>query len=262
MSIQEAKRRYPIGTKFSPAHLDAGTCIITNTNFEIVGNGDIYALTNEGDKSGFDEKYGESWSRLVYEKCTNKWAKIIELGKPFKFEVVYCKTKEEWDFVLSKIGNPALLNDKNFQAYPEVVICFKSNPDDRVGCYGSKSYHDRDGNRTITFEEWCIEFGNTFGDDMPEYVECFQVWNGTSKSVVGKIYKTSEKNDFSCHTFRDIWEGVVTSRFKDYFKPATKEAYEAQFKKVPTEYPVEVKSEPENGLKLLKIKKLEIKFVD
>lgn len=48
--IEEAKKRYPIGTRFIPAHLSESSsyCIVTNDKF-IKNDGGIYALTNENE---------------------------------------------------------------------------------------------------------------------------------------------------------------------------------------------------------------------
>lgn len=261
--IEEAKIRYPIGTKFKPAHLGEGNCIVTNTNFKD-NNGDIFALTDEGTiNASSGAKYGDSWARVVYDSGLKRWAEITESGKKFRCEVVRCKTKEQWDFVLDKIGNPKNLKGSNFRTYSEeLVIAFNSEDTNNIGRYAIRSYDSVNTDRILTFEEWCKEFGHTTSNSMPDYVECTKVWRGSvaGVSVVGKIYKTSEENDFSCHTFQGIWDGDASSSFKDYFKPATKEAYDKQFNKSSTGQAVEVKSE--SGLKFLRTNKLEIKFVD
>lgn len=77
--LAEAKRRYPIGTKFIPAHIsrDDTFCIITNENFE--KNGDnIISFTDDFLKytHGSNSRYGNcSYNRLVYDN--GNWATII-----------------------------------------------------------------------------------------------------------------------------------------------------------------------------------------
>ena len=74
--IKEAQRRYPIGTKFHPAHMskDTNFCIVTNTNFESWGD-EIVAMTDNGEKwTGSTEgRYGNTcFFRNVYSD--GKWA--------------------------------------------------------------------------------------------------------------------------------------------------------------------------------------------
>ena len=87
--LEEAKRRYPIGTKFYPAHSrDAKEynkyCIVVNEDFIINYDGDIVALTNLGgeyiisDCEGFSDCGNTTYSRIVYNE--GNWAEIIELG--------------------------------------------------------------------------------------------------------------------------------------------------------------------------------------
>ena len=101
--IAEAKRRFPIGTKFFPAHLNRDSsgrdyCIVTNhDNIKELG-GSIYACTDEGKTYDFDSKYGNtSYDRILCEISEEKWAEIIE------------ESTEEFkvgDWVTCKIGNP------------------------------------------------------------------------------------------------------------------------------------------------------------
>lgn len=49
-----------------------------------------------------------------------------------------------------------------------------------------------------------------------KYVKCIYIWHGLKRSVVGKIYDTSVKPDFSVHDWKDILTG---NRVKDYFVP-------------------------------------------
>lgn len=74
--IKEAQRRYPIGTKFHPAHMtkDTEICIVTNTNFESWGD-EIVAMTDNGEKwiGSTEERYGNTcFFRNVYSD--GKWA--------------------------------------------------------------------------------------------------------------------------------------------------------------------------------------------
>jgi hypothetical protein len=103
--ITEAKKRYPVGTHFHPAHMPIDTefCIVTNTNFTIDG-GEVYAMTNYSGVWGNsqDEKYGNTnYNRCVY--YDGKWAEIKPNENPLiteakkrypigtKFRVVHAK---------------------------------------------------------------------------------------------------------------------------------------------------------------------------
>ena len=63
-------------------------------------------------------------------------------------------------------------------------------------------------------------------ESIPEYVECILEWYGDKPSVFGKIYKTSIVPDFS----EISWKDLLDNNRSDWFKPSTKEAYDAQFK--------------------------------
>lgn len=80
--LEEAKRRYPVGTKFYPAHLSGEIeedvyCIITDdTEFKFIGDS-IYATVNGNTYFSADQtKYGNtSYNRCLYNN--KKWAEIV-----------------------------------------------------------------------------------------------------------------------------------------------------------------------------------------
>jgi len=77
--IKEAKRRYPIGTKFRPAHLSTGkvTCIVVNHDFVFSGDY-LYVYDNIGNYGSSDKTSGNnSYSRSIFNR--GKWAEVIEL---------------------------------------------------------------------------------------------------------------------------------------------------------------------------------------
>ena len=81
--LEEAKQRYPIGTKFYPAHLSQRKqhCIVTSTNFKI-SDTCVYQVTDSGSlyDNSRNSKYGNTtYNRCVYEN--GKWAEIIEEPK-------------------------------------------------------------------------------------------------------------------------------------------------------------------------------------
>jgi len=79
--LAEAAKRYPIGTKFYPAHANISSryCIVTSEIFIIDDNNVIYATIDETkcwDSSG-DKKYGNTnLNRIVH--INGKWAEICE----------------------------------------------------------------------------------------------------------------------------------------------------------------------------------------
>lgn len=79
--IEEAKKRYPIGTRFIPAHIPNSKdyCIVTNDNFKLNTHG-IYSLTDNGIKFSNDKKYGTTGcNRIIYYE--GKWAEILPSTK-------------------------------------------------------------------------------------------------------------------------------------------------------------------------------------
>jgi len=89
--FDEAKRRYPIGTKFIPAHMDDDTteCIIVTRKFKREDD-KIMALLNDGGTydASINTKYGNTnFYRVVYCESRNKWARIISQGAGGKIEL-------------------------------------------------------------------------------------------------------------------------------------------------------------------------------
>ena len=74
-------------------------------------------------------------------------------------------------------------------------------------------------NKFVPYEEAMKTF-------IPEYVECIVGYIGmiTESAKIGKIYKTSEKPEFSIYK----WDYLFRNH-SHRFKPSTKEAYDAQF---------------------------------
>lgn len=127
--LAECRKRYPVGTKFHPTHVDGKDfCIITNDNFQVNGEY-ILALTDEGRSHTCDdkEKYGCSLNRNVWHE--GKWARIapsepqiIINGYTAKFTKDYvtfgCQEYSK-DFVL-KLHKMLEDNDFEFEYRKEV----------------------------------------------------------------------------------------------------------------------------------------------
>lgn len=87
-NIALAKKMYPIGTKFYPAHIivqHGRYCIVTNDKFSNLNN-DIIALTDEGHPYNSSLKYGgNDYNRLVYHE--GKWAEIVKEEGSSRFKI-------------------------------------------------------------------------------------------------------------------------------------------------------------------------------
>ena len=89
--IEKAKREYPIGTQFYPAHTtqrDDNYCIITTTNFRYDDSGNLIAITLDNKTwSSFTaadfKLHGTiNYERIVWHKANNKWATIKKRVNP------------------------------------------------------------------------------------------------------------------------------------------------------------------------------------
>lgn len=128
--ILEAKKRYPIGTKFHPAHLPATTsyCIVEeNDIFQINSNGNIL-LSN-----GNQEKNGHVFSEIV--RADGIWAKIV---KP-EVNEKYLKVKEEY---LTKLGHKwySLVGYKLQTLKGNIVTIVQHNESGYVVCNDGNDY--------------------------------------------------------------------------------------------------------------------------
>ena len=83
--LRIAREKYPIGTKFIPAHINSKTdyCIVTSNNFEIWGDNSILNRTDTKEFYSKDKKQGNTdFVRLVY--ADGKWAEIISYPEGYK----------------------------------------------------------------------------------------------------------------------------------------------------------------------------------
>lgn len=78
--IEEAKKRYPIGTKFRPAHIgntSGNYCLVSTENFKIENNVIYAKLKNNKVSESFPFEYGDNYlNRVIYYH--GKWAEILE----------------------------------------------------------------------------------------------------------------------------------------------------------------------------------------
>ena len=200
--LEEAKKRYPIGTKFIPAHLTVQEvedfCIVTNTNFSCKGDF-IYSLTDENRTSSSHSEYGNStYERIVYDgRNNNLWAKVIEELKPLpKFtvgnEIVVCGKKEDNGFGWKNqngIYNP--IND---------VANKKDTITDIVWDNNKKEYYYqcKELNTGLLAEHAIslVEESKSLWS-VGEWVECVETNDGLEKGIgweLGKQLKITEVN--------------------------------------------------------------------
>ncbi len=153
-----------------------------------------------------------------------KWYKFVNKSKasPFPENWYLEVTRENIDYIASKrhngLGNTlsgyiySKLNDKTYKNY-WYWDCKLLKGYDKITLEQFKEYVVKD----VTIKE--VE------SEIPEYVECVKSWAGNGqKSTVGKIYDTSIKPYFSNYNWKDVLESST------YFKPSTKEAFDAQNK--------------------------------
>lgn len=84
--LEEAKRRFPIGTKFYPAHLNQKIeyCIVTEDSVFILSNNEITLQVNNS-SFNYDIKYGSTiYNRIIYSK--NCWAEIVSTSVKSEFK--------------------------------------------------------------------------------------------------------------------------------------------------------------------------------
>jgi hypothetical protein len=108
--LAEALRRYPIGTKFKPAHMDEKEdyCIVTNTNFKKLDNSDYVIALNDNSKLWSPEKSNDgntTLNRAVY--AYGKWATIIDDETSVKPEVKKEEKTTESKYVVCIRSSPS-----------------------------------------------------------------------------------------------------------------------------------------------------------
>lgn len=141
-------------------------------------------------------------------------------SKQYDYEVVHCKTQEEWDFVRNKTSKGYSFEWHEALSYSkELALHIDGKGWSRL------SFYKEQNSKIYSFEEWCTKFGYTYKPSTPEYVECIASINGNRDPKVGTIIK-AEKDG----TLKGIclYNSIT---YKNCFRPSTKEAYEAQFKK-------------------------------
>jgi len=93
--LEEAKRRYPVGTKYHIAHLSADgktTAIVRNPNAFFLHDGNVY------ESHGNYGANGHSYDEILYHRNNEKWAEII--SRPEERSSIY------WECIQPSYYNP------------------------------------------------------------------------------------------------------------------------------------------------------------
>lgn len=150
--IEEAKKKYPIGTKFYPAHLmfKDSYCTVTNDNFKVnYGTGvNVIALTKTGRvyPEVSDEEYEQNtYNRNVY--TDGKWADIVE--EPSVKPVV--KPTNNYIDVGFKIGDRVIFGKQD-----SIILGFNKNK----SCCVIQHLDYSGGNCGNGSEYWYDDYGN------------------------------------------------------------------------------------------------------
>lgn len=187
-----ARKNYPVGTRYVPAHVEKGINEVIDTNY----HGDSMCVYVKS------KHIEESWNESL---CHNgKWAEIISLpevkdeipvdkveSKEYEYEVVHCKTQEELEFV-SKILNKHTW----FHTYQnETAVAFKAI-DDMFSGFTSVDNWESQKSLIISFEEWCKRFNHVFPVKSKEL---------TSDDLIeGEYYYDYDLNDVFIYKSIDI----------------------------------------------------------
>jgi uncharacterized protein YukJ len=218
-NIALAKKMYPIGTKFYPAHIISNTteyCIVTNDMFSDSRDG-IMSLTDEERFYDSSSKYGNSaYNRLVYHE--GKWAEIVKEKEVVKEESLVGR----WIKFLRQISSDQLKG-----SYDEII------KDDCKEFITLKRYRSCSKNRfrdreiELMPEGWSPLTEKTIPESIPTHVKCVQRLNDAQ---IGKIYRVVNRSQCECENdVLYLWDSIE-------FQPSSKQAYDAQSKSV--DYPV------------------------
>lgn len=214
-NIALAKKMYPIGTKFYPAHVISNTkeyCIVTNDMFSDSRDG-IMSLTDEERFYDSSSKYGNTaYNRLVYHE--GKWAEIVKEEEVVKEESLVGR----WIKFLRQISSDQLKG-----SYDEIV------KDDCKEFITLKKYKSCNKNRfrdreiELMPEGWSPLTEKTIPESIPTHVKCVQRLNDAQ---IGKIYRVVNRSQCECENdVLYLWDSIE-------FQLSSKQAYDAQSKSV------------------------------
>lgn len=149
--LEEAKRRYPVGTNYHIAHLSADgetTAIVRNPNAFFLHDGNVY------ESHGNYGANGHSYSEILYHRNNEKWAEIISKPNevPEYVEVISDGPSYTTHSDHTQIGVP----NYNIGVCPKVGHIYKVVKDE-VRYTFSKSYvlQDADGKGYLIGQHGC-----------------------------------------------------------------------------------------------------------
>ena len=85
----------------------------------------------------------------------------IKTIKSSQYEVIHCKTLEEWEFVLSKLENPYNLTKKQFIDYKKDSGYGLNFTNSRLR-HCNIEWYKEEGANIYSFEEWCTKFNHQY----------------------------------------------------------------------------------------------------
>lgn len=195
--ITEAKRRYPIGTRFYPAHIgpesESDYCVVTNQRFRVVHN-DVEILTDEGSVwtgDSKDKKYGNtSYNRVV--RHDGKWATVAPPLSEVKAKEAPSLSKEE---LLEKATKDYPIGTRYESANPEspgthtVQSTFMSI---------SNRITDNRGGSVYCNGKWAkiVSKGASYKFNVGDKVQVKANGSGCSTSEIGQIVTITEQGAY------------------------------------------------------------------
>lgn len=116
-------------------------------------------------------------------------------------EVVYCKTKDEWEFICEK-----QFNNKDWVRFKE-LSCL--NPPNKLGNGNSwcdKSWYEKEKDTIYSFEDWCIKFNlKPEFNKQPEFIvgKWYKIIKEPSNAKYIKYKTTANNGYYECSCFID-----------------------------------------------------------
>lgn len=218
--LEEAKRRYPIGTKFRFAHLNHSKeyGIITNSNFQFTTRQGceigIVVLTDEGNywAESSNKRYGTGrYDRIVYKD--GKWAEIVQdtlkVEDLVEGEIYYCSYLNKDDPQASYVFKYKCKSNKN-NRNPHWIDTFeqitKGGYFETNGSFANKDYTNYLRLATQEEKDWlnyCIKVNKFVPKD--EALKSKEM-----KFEKGKWYKSPEWDKFYIKVDKFVGDKVYT----------------------------------------------------
>jgi hypothetical protein len=196
--LEEAKQRFPIGTKYKCAQAPNSTrkCIIDETFYNIIRYN--YGVETSIDAVGYGFIYYDSkWAEIISKPESN------ELSEPkYDYEVVHCTTQEEWDFIKNKTTK---VNSKEWSEAIEKYsggVCIYSNG---RGWASLGYWQNLNNTKIYSFQEWCDKFGHK-----PDFKPKFEVgkWYKINNCWYAKFNMIHGQNTYWQYTESITFQGV------------------------------------------------------